>query len=237
MPALMTMMNAAPTKPARMVKARASLKLSMPTLPTLKKKAPPPPPPPAVGPKEIGTALAVTGAGLAASTALINAHVIDAPIAAYLNTVGVPIISAANLPELAIKWLHGANMGIVLTAMGGYGTYLGWQIRAGNGDNETLTGDLVRELHPKLMGAMALFFFLGGQGGLVFMLIQDKPLLESPHAITAFAGLGLLAANGVLGKTMKSDETKRTLHALLGSSLMAVFGVHAALGLNLGLSL
>ena len=40
----------------------------------------------------------------------------------------------------------------VLFAMGGYGTYLGWQIRAGNGGDPTFgTPDTAADLHPKLM--------------------------------------------------------------------------------------
>lgn len=186
---------------------------------------------------EKATALAIAGGGVAAAAALVNAHIVDGGVTSYLEAVGVPVISAANLPEYAIKWLHGANMGIVLATMCAYGTYLGWEVRKGNGNDETLTGDIVRDLHPKLMGAATLIFFLGGQGGLVFMLLQEKPLLESPHAITAFAGLGLLAANGAIGQVMKNKEELRTVHAYLGSSLMAVLLVHAGLGLQLGLSL
>ena len=61
----------------------------------------------------------------------------------------------------------------------------------------------MKDLHNKLMLGMLFFFFLGGQGGLVFTLIEQRPFLESPHAISAFAGIGLLAAQAALGYTMK----------------------------------
>jgi hypothetical protein len=82
-----------------------------------------------------------------------------------------------------------------------------------------------------------LFFLAGGQGGLLFNLLQNKPLLESPHAVSAFAGLMLLAANGALGAVMKDSPQLRTTHAFLGTSLMAVLVVHAGLGLKLALEL
>jgi hypothetical protein len=86
-------------------------------------------------------------------------------------------------------------MGIVLTTMASFGTWLGWKIRwvavdcavrhrraqqtaivllhrAGEGDLE-FTGKTARELHPTLMGLAALFFFLGGQGGLVFLDVLE----------------------------------------------------------------
>lgn len=191
------------------------------------------------GPAGSSKALAVFApvVGVAGSVALINAHVIDAPLLSYLNTVGVPVINALNPPEFVSHWFHGLNMGLVLFAMGGYGTYLGYRIRSGNGDEATFgTPDTAAELHWKLMAGMGFFFLLGGQGGLVLTLIQGRNILESPHAITAFAGLGVLAVQGVLGATMEDNATKRTIHAILGSSLMGLFLIHAALGLKLGLS-
>lgn len=129
-------------------------------------------------------------------------------------------------------------MGTVLFAMGGYGTYLGWQIRGGNGVDATFgTPDTASQLHPKLMLGCLLFFLAGGQGGLLFNLLQNKPLLESPHAVSAFAGLMLLAANGVLASAMKENPQLRTAHAFLGTSLMAMLVVHAGLGLKLALEL
>jgi hypothetical protein len=135
------------------------------------------------------------------------------------------------------KYFHGLNMATVLFAMGGYGTYLGWQIRQGKGSEPTFgTPDTADELHPKLMLGCFLFFAAGGQGGLLFNLLQGKPLLESPHAVSALAGLMLLGANGVLGSVMKDSPHLRTTHAFLGTALMALLAVHAGLGLQLALA-
>lgn len=128
-------------------------------------------------------------------------------------------------------------MATVLLAMGGYGTFLGWQIRAGNGGDPTFgTPDTAAELHPKLMAGMTIFFAAGGQGGLLFNLLQNKPLLESPHAVSALAGLMLLLANGVLGSVMGDSPNLRTTHAFLGTALMLVFAIHAVLGIQLALA-
>lgn len=175
-------------------------------------------------------------AAIAASAALIHTHVLVDPLTAYFNTIGVPVINFLNPPEWVIHWFHGLNMATVLFAMGGYGTYLGYKIRAGEGNEAAFGGETMRELHPKLMGGMLFFFFLGGQGGLVFTLMENRNLLESPHAVSALAGLGLLGAQAALGVTMKGKASARTAHTYLGTGLMALFFVHAGLGLTNGLS-
>ena len=128
-------------------------------------------------------------------------------------------------------------MGLALAAMGGYGAYAGWQVRAGRGDEPTLTGSAARDLHPQLMGVMTAVFVAGGSGGMLFNLLLDRPVLSSPHAVTAMAGLGLLAANGMLSTVMKESPNLRTVHAFLGTGLMAVFVAHAALGVELALKI
>lgn len=137
-------------------------------------------------------------------------------------------------------WGHPAAMGTVLIVMGGIGSYAGYQIRAGNGDETAwfTTGKTIREQHPLIMGLAGFFFLLGGQGGLVLLLQQGKPILESPHALTAVVGLGLLAIQALLPVLAfeKGGATARTAHTVLGTSTMVALSGHLVTGLNLGTS-
>ncbi|PNW87508.1 hypothetical protein CHLRE_02g143450v5 [Chlamydomonas reinhardtii] len=150
------------------------------------------------------------------------------PQAAYFSTLG--------LPEALVHWGHPGNMAVVLFAMGGYGAaYLGWQIRT------STEGDVVakaKDMHPKLAAGMFFFFAAGALGGMMSLIMQGKPILESPHALTGLAGLGLLSVQSLLPVAFASGTGEaRTAHAYLGSGILALFLVHMALGLNLGFSI
>ncbi|KAG2495104.1 hypothetical protein HYH03_006714 [Edaphochlamys debaryana] len=149
------------------------------------------------------------------------------PSATYFKTL--------DLPEALIHWGHPGNMAVVLFAMGGYGAaYLGWQIRT---SNDAAVLEKARDMHPKLAAGMFFFFALGATGGMMSLIMQDRPIFESPHVWTGLAGLALLGVQSVLPLAFASGSGEaRTAHAYLGSSIMALFLVHAALGLNLGLS-
>eukprot|EP00898_Chlorokybus_atmophyticus_P003194 jgi/Chlat1/3876/Chrsp26S04016 len=106
----------------------------------------------------------------------------------------VELVKAQNYPDWLIHWGHPGNMAVVLLAMGGYGSYLGWQIRT-SGDQAWIAK--AKDSHPKIMAGMFFFFAAGAVGGLTSLLTQGKPLLESPHALTGLAGLSLLAAQSL----------------------------------------
>ncbi|XP_039132554.1 uncharacterized protein LOC120269277 isoform X2 [Dioscorea cayenensis subsp. rotundata] len=122
---------------------------------------------------------------------------------------------------------------VVLFAMGGYGSYLGFRIRLSK-DPEEKT--MAKDLHPKLLAAMFFFFALGATGGITALLTSDKPIFESPHAVTGVIGLSLLTVQTILPTLFEDNPGLRTVHGLLGSSIMTLFLIHAALGLQLGLS-
>lgn len=167
---------------------------------------------------------------------------IKAPVESYVN-IWVPLFKSAEeaglAPEFLIHWGHGAAMSAVLLFMGGIGTFLGWQIRLNNGEATypVTLGKTAREQHPLIMGLASFFFLLGGQGGLVLLAVQGKPILESPHALTAVLGLALLAVQALLPTLFGKNESFRSVHAYLGSATMLLLVIHGINGLNLGLSI
>ncbi|XP_007027431.2 PREDICTED: uncharacterized protein LOC18598031 [Theobroma cacao] len=145
----------------------------------------------------------------------------------------VELVKSWNLPDWLVHWGHPGNMAVVLFAMGGYGTYLGFRIRYSDNVDEKAKA---KDLHPKLLGGMFFFFALGATGGITSLLTSDKPIFESPHAITGFIGLTLLTIQTLLPTLFEGNPGLRNVHGILGSGIMTLFLIHAALGLQLGLS-
>ncbi|XP_038880983.1 uncharacterized protein LOC120072635 [Benincasa hispida] len=145
----------------------------------------------------------------------------------------VELVKSWNLPEWLVHWGHPGNMAVVLFAMGGYGTYLGFRIRYSDNVEEKANA---KDLHPKLLGGMFFFFALGATGGITSLLTSDKPIFESPHAVTGFIGLTLLTVQTLLPSLFENNPGLRNVHGILGSGIMTLFLIHAALGLQLGLS-
>ncbi|RWR91945.1 GATA zinc finger domain-containing protein 10 [Cinnamomum micranthum f. kanehirae] len=143
------------------------------------------------------------------------------------------LVKTWNLPDWLIHWGHPGNMAVVLFAMGGYGTYLGFRIRFSDDIEEKAKA---KDLHPKLLGGMFFFFALGATGGITSLLTSDKPIFESPHAVTGFIGLSLLTIQTILPSLFEGNPGLRNVHGILGSGIMALFLFHATLGLQLALS-
>ncbi|KAK1429473.1 hypothetical protein QVD17_11682 [Tagetes erecta] len=145
----------------------------------------------------------------------------------------VELVKSWSLPDWLVHWGHPGNMAVVLFAMGGYGTYLGFRIKFSDDVEEKAKA---KDLHPKLLAGMFFFFALGATGGVTSLLTSDRPILESPHAVTGLIGLTLLAIQTALPTLFEGNPGLRNVHGILGSGIMTLFLVHAALGLQLGLS-
>jgi hypothetical protein len=141
-----------------------------------------------------------------------------------------------NLPEPLTHWGHPFFMSIVIFMMGSFVAITGWKSRT-SPDTEVVNKS--RANHRKVAPLMSLFLTIGYTGGLLSLVMQQKPVLESPHFWTGSVVVLLLWLNGSLGFLGIKGEAKltRSAHAYIGSAIVALLLVHAALGLNLGLSI
>jgi hypothetical protein len=151
------------------------------------------------------------------------------PIAAFFRSL--------NTPEPIVHWGHPVMMGIVVLVMGSYIAYAGWRSRLTK-DGEVAIKN--RAAHRQLAPLMFLFVALGYTGGVLSLVMQQEPILESSHFWTGSVALILLAINATIALTGfggDKKETFRAFHAYLGSAVMILLLVHAVLGVNLGLSI
>jgi Protein of unknown function (DUF4079) len=143
---------------------------------------------------------------------------------------------ALLLPEVVTRWGHPLMMGIVVFVMGSFVALAGWRGRVLSDPEASQKNRLD---HRKLAPWLFLFIAAGYSGGILSLLIQGQPIIESPHFWTGTAVIVLLASNGLISATRfgGNQAVLRTTHAYLGTVAMGLLFVHAALGLTLGLAL
>ncbi|PSB42353.1 DUF4079 domain-containing protein [Cyanosarcina cf. burmensis CCALA 770] len=150
------------------------------------------------------------------------------PIAAWFRSLGIP--------EPIVHWGHPLMMGIVVFVMGSFVGFAGWRGRI-VADKDVAVENLIshRTLAPWMFGFMAA----GYTGGLLSLVMQQQPILKSPHFWTGSIVLLLLLVNGALAffGFGKDKGTLRTVHAYLGSTALCLMFLHAVLGLRLGLAI
>lgn len=139
-------------------------------------------------------------------------------------------------PEPIVHWGHPFFMAIVIFMMGSYVGYAGWRSRIST-DPEIITKS--KADHRQLAPLMSAFLAAGYTGGLLSLVMQDKPLLESPHFWTGSSVLILLAINATISLTGFAGNKPflRNIHAYIGSAILVLLFLHAALGLKLGLAI
>ena len=150
------------------------------------------------------------------------------PIAAWFRSF--------NLPEPIVHWGHPLMMAIVVFAMGSAVGIAGWRIRMSTDGEQVEAG---RSKHRQLAPWLFLFLATGYTGGVLSLVMQKQPILDSPHFWTGTAVVLLLAANGLISATKFGGNraSLRTAHAYLGSVALGLLLIHAVLGLRLGLSI
>lgn len=141
-----------------------------------------------------------------------------------------------GMPEPIIHWGHPLMMGIVVFVIGGVAGVSGWRARVfASGEDAKKARLKHRQAAPLLL----LFISLGYTGGILSLVMQGQPILESPHFWTGSAAIVLLGLNGVISLTgFGGDKANlRKFHAYLGSTALILLFAHTLLGLKLGLSI
>ena len=150
------------------------------------------------------------------------------PLAAWFRSL--------SMPEPIIHWGHPLMMGIVIFAMGSYVAITGWQARVNASDAEV--SQKKRAEHSKVAPLMFAFIAMGYTGGVLSLVMQEQPLLASPHFLTGTTAIVLLSINAILAATkFGNNGALRSAHAYIGSAVVVLFVAHAIFGLKLGLSI
>ncbi|WP_017318107.1 DUF4079 domain-containing protein [Mastigocladopsis repens] len=149
------------------------------------------------------------------------------PIAAWFRSLGVPYP--------IVHWGHPVMMAIVVFVMGSFVGLVGWRGRLVE-DKEVAIKS--RSEHRKLAPWMFLFMALGYTGGVLSLVMQHQPILESPHFWTGSIVLLVLLINSAIAFSgfAGNKAALRTVHAYLGSTALCLLFLHAALGFKLGIS-
>ncbi|MBO3463946.1 DUF4079 domain-containing protein [Aetokthonos hydrillicola] len=150
------------------------------------------------------------------------------PIAAWFRSLGVP--------EPIVHWGHPAMMAVVVFVMGSFVGLAGWRGRLIQDKDAALKS---RSDHRTLAPWMFLFMGLGYTGGILSLVMQHQPIMESPHFLTGSIALLLLLINAAIAWSgfLGDKAGFRMLHAYLGSTALCILFLHAVLGLKLGLSI
>ncbi|MGL6344618.1 MAG: DUF4079 domain-containing protein [Waterburya sp.] len=151
-------------------------------------------------------------------------------IAEWFNKLGTP--------EPIVHWGHPLMMAIVVFAMGSAVALAGWRGRT-LAVTDTEAAIKNKTDHRKIAPLMYFFLVAGYTGGVLSLVMQGQPILESPHFLTGTVVVALLTVNAVLAATgfIGNKETLRTVHAYVGSLALIILVAHAVLGLKLGLSI
>ncbi len=151
------------------------------------------------------------------------------PLAAWFRSL--------NVPEPIVHWGHPAMMGIVVLVMGSFAAVTGWQGRLLTATDDALAAEK-RTAHKKIAALMFLFITLGYTGGVLSLVMQQQPILQSSHFWTGSVAIALLLINSLIAAFgFSQGKGFRTVHAYLGSVALALLVIHGVFGLQLGLSI
>jgi len=141
-----------------------------------------------------------------------------------------------GIPEPIVHWGHPAMMAIVIFVMGSFVGFAGWRGRVVT--DKSITSKSLAD-HRTLAPWMFLFMALGYTGGVLSLVMQRQPIMESPHFWTGSSLLVLLLMNAAIALFGFGQDkgTLRTVHTYLGSTALGLMVLHAVFGLKLGLAI
>lgn len=141
-----------------------------------------------------------------------------------------------GIPEPIVYWGHPLMMAIMVFVMGSFVGLAGWRGRIVD-DKATASKSLAD--HRTLASWMFVFMAAGYTGGVLSLVMQHQPIMESPHYWTGSIVLLVLLINGAIALSGFGGNKAglRTAHAYLGSTALCILFLHAVLGLKLGLSI
>ncbi len=159
---------------------------------------------------------------------MVNLSEVLEPIAAWFRSLGVP--------EPIVHWGHPVMMAIVVFVMGSFVGLTGWRSKLVQDKDAALKS---RTDHRNLAPWMFLFMALGYTGGVLSLVMQHQPIMESSHFWTGSIVLLLLLINGAIAWNgfVGNKATLRIVHAYLGSTALCLMFLHAVLGLKLGFAI
>lgn len=159
---------------------------------------------------------------------MVNLREFLEPIAAWFRSLGIP--------ETIVHWGHPLMMAIVVFVMGSFVGLAGWRGRTS--EDKAIASKSLSD-HRRLVPWMFLFMAAGYTGGVLSLVMQNQPILESPHFWTGSIVLLLLLVNGTIALSGfgSNKATLRTAHAYLGSAALCLLFFHAVMGLKLGLAI
>jgi len=159
---------------------------------------------------------------------MFNLTEVLAAIALWFRSLGIP--------EPIVHWGHPAMMAIVIFVMGSFVGFAGWRGRVAT--DKSITSKSLAD-HRTLAPWMCLFMALGYTGGVLSLVMQRQPIMESPHFWTGSSLLVLLLVNAAIALFGFGQDTGtlRTVHTYLGSTALGLMVLHAVFGLKLGLAI
>mmetsp|Transcript_2467 Transcript_2467/g.6976 ORF Transcript_2467/g.6976 Transcript_2467/m.6976 type:complete len:241 (-) Transcript_2467:114-836(-) len=145
-----------------------------------------------------------------------------------------------STPEFLLRWGHAFGGFLLFAVYGGYGAFLGWQVRTGGGDKvfPWSYDQPARARHKEIMSTLLFVaFFEVGDGLIALSAFGDQRALRSAHSSTAVLVVILMVSLAAISTTMGQSKLGRAAHTYLGAAALLVWAVHLYYGLALGWSI